>query len=313
MSNLNTSDLDMDLIKRTIAVGASNDELALFAAQCRRTGLDPFARQINFVLRRSKDKDGNWVSKASIMISIDGARLMAARTGLYNGSLSEWCGDDGKWVDVWLSKDPPAASKVTVWRGTGQFTGIALWREYGAPAQGPVWRSMPALMLCKCAEMMALRKGFPAELSGLYSTDEMAQADTQVVEAVPVPVRPQIEVKDKPTRICEKLSYYNHPAHLLATMRKVYANPDWLWPGDDKAEEWEQVWNSAKEYANRKADPVPVPLVDNPAFVEGEGNSSIPTLQDSIDNQVKTMLANASKSTKLKNKVDPGARWSKQQ
>ena len=306
MTALATTDLDMDLIKRTIAVGASNDELALFAAQCRRTGLDPFARQINFVLRRTKDKDGNWVPKASIMISIDGARLMAARTGLYNGSLSEWCGDDGKWVDVWLSKDPPAASKVTVWRGTGQFTGVALWREYGAPAQGPVWRSMPALMLCKCAEMMALRKGFPAELSGLYSTDEMAQADTQVVDAIPEPAR--IEVKDKPTRICDKLSYYNHPAHLLATIRKVYADPDWTWPVDDDAAEWERVWNTAKEYANKKPDPVP--LVEIPEFVDGEDSEYNATaMQESVDKQVKMMLESAKKSTDLKNKsVVPGKR-----
>lgn len=188
MTTLSTTDLDMDLIKRTIAVGASNDELALFAAQCRRTGLDPFARQINFVLRKSKAANGDWIQKATIMISIDGARLMAARTGLYNGSDTVWCGDDGVWTDVWLTSSPPAAAKVSVSRGNGQFSGIALWREYGAPAFGPVWKNMPAHMLAKCAEMLALRKAFPAELSGLYSSDEMAQADTQVVETVQVPV-----------------------------------------------------------------------------------------------------------------------------
>ena len=167
------------LLQRTIANGATLDEIDLFIAQCHRTGLDPYSRQINLMIRRSKDRDGNWTQKASIMISIDGARLVAARTGLYNGSTSLWCGDDGVWLDVWLAEKPPAAAKVSVMRGTGVFTGIALWREYGAPAQGPIWRSMPALMLCKCAEMMALRRGFPAELSGLYSTDEMAQASPQ--------------------------------------------------------------------------------------------------------------------------------------
>ena len=308
MANLTTTDLDLDLIKRTIAVGASNDELALFAAQCRRTGLDPFARQINFVLRRSKDKDGNWIQKASIMISIDGARLMAARTGLYAGSSTVWCGDDGQWVDVWLSEKAPAASKVTVSRGGGEFSGIALWREYGANAQGPLWRSMPAHMLAKCSEMLALRKAFPAELSGLYSSDEMAQADTQVVDAVPV-VIPQIEVKDKPTRICAKLTYYKHPAHLLATLRKDQGDPAWDWPKDDDVEAWEYVWNTAKEHANKKHEPVAVPLVDIPEFVDGDDSEYNATaMQESVDKQVKMMLENAKKATDLKNKSGGGRR-----
>ena len=300
MANLTTTDLDLDLIKRTIAVGASNDELALFAAQCRRTGLDPFARQINFVLRRSKDKDGNWIQKASIMISIDGARLMAARTGLYAGSSTVWCGDDGQWVDVWLSEKAPAASKVTVSRGGGEFSGIALWREYGANAQGPLWRSMPAHMLAKCSEMLALRKAFPAELSGLYSSDEMAQADTQVVDAVPV-VIPQIEVKDKPTRICAKLTYYKHPAHLLATLRKDQGDPAWDWPKDDDVEAWEYVWNTAKEHANKKHEPVAVPLVELEELTD-ELPFQPTALQSSVDRQVQAMLENAKKSTDLKNK-----------
>lgn len=321
MSNITTNDLDIDLIKRTIAVGASNDELALFAAQCRRTGLDPFARQINFVMRRSKSPNGDWSQKATIMVSIDGARLMAARTNLYNGSQTWWCGEDANWVDVWMAEKPPAASKVTVWRGQGQFTGIALWREYGAPAQGPVWRSMPAHMLAKCAEMLALRKAFPAELSGLYSADEMAQSDAQVVDVMPAPVVPKIEVKDKPTRIIAKLPYYKHPAHLLASVRKELDQPLFEFPKDEDVDGWELVWNTARAHAARKNETATqIPQWVTPKetaadkVVEASAQdsqapapSSDASLQSSVDKQVQLMLDNAAKSTQLKNKVALGA------
>ena len=46
---------------------------------------------------------------------------------------------------------------------------------------------MPAVMIGKCSECACLRKAFPADLSGLYSVDEMEQAETVTVTATPPP------------------------------------------------------------------------------------------------------------------------------
>ena len=170
------------LISTTIAPGCSNDELRLFAYACQRTGLDPFSKQI-YAIKRG--------GKMTIQAGIDGLRSIAERTGQLDGSVTEWCGPDGAWVDVWLDSKPPAAAKTILHRkgASHPFVGVARFADYNA-GQG-LWPKMPAAMIAKCSEALALRKAFPADLSGVYSTDEMDQA----VEPVTVTTAPALPAK----------------------------------------------------------------------------------------------------------------------
>ena len=192
----------VELIKRTVAKGTTDDELQLFLYIAKRTGLDPFARQIYCVKRWDSTENREVMTPQT---GIDGFRLVADRTDKYAPGTITWETVNGK----------PTSATATikklvdgVWH---EVSATAFFEEYAQHKKDgsltSMWLKMPKLMIGKCAEALVLRKAFPAELSGVYTHDEMMQADNDAGKGVepeqkstkPLTVKPQTN-EDKPVQ-----------------------------------------------------------------------------------------------------------------
>lgn len=156
----------LKLLKDTVCKGASDSEFQLFLHVCVKTGLDPFMKQIYSIPR------GN---QRTIQTSIDGLRLIAERSSRYAPGRETVYVYDSAGV---LFSATSFIKKMTNDGTWHEVSATALFGEYN-PGTNTFWKKMPHVMLAKCAEASALRKAFPAEMSGVYIDDEMQQAKTE--------------------------------------------------------------------------------------------------------------------------------------
>ncbi len=178
----------VELIKRTVARGATDDELRLFIQVCKGAQLNPFLRQVHLV-KRWDSKEGREVG--AIQVGIDGFRAVAESSGQYAGNDDPIYGEE---KEIEYTRDKaikkmmaPTKATVTVYKlMEGQrmaFTATARWEEYyPGPKIGFQWHIRPYLMLGKCSEALALRKAFPKLLSGMYAAEEMDKGASTVSE-----------------------------------------------------------------------------------------------------------------------------------
>ena len=151
----------LDLIKTQIAKDATKQELDLFLMMAYRTRLDPLMRQLYFI------KYGNNVSYVT---SIDGYRIVAHRTNEFAGVNEP--------VYSYDKNEKLTHCSISVYKFVGgikcAFTAKVKFSEYNTGKN--MWSKIPETMIAKVAEAHALRKAFPQDLSGIYTTDEMDQA-----------------------------------------------------------------------------------------------------------------------------------------
>jgi phage recombination protein Bet len=202
----------LDLIQRTVAPGLTAEEFALFCHVARVRHLDPLQRQIHAVKRTTWDPEKNgYVEKMSLQTGIDGYRSIANRTGLYMPSdrlpLAEDLGKENLRVTCWVKK---FSNNDGQWH---EFGATAYYREYVQTRKNKVtskiepnamWEKMPINQLTKCAEALALRRGWPEELGQIYVDEELPSTE-------PVYLPPEQHKQNKTQREMGSLKVSSEP------------------------------------------------------------------------------------------------------
>lgn len=157
----------LQLIRRTIANDCNDAEFDLFMAAARSAGLDPFRKQISPLVFNKNKPDKR---RMSIITTIDGLRVIAARSGRYRPDE-----DEPEFTFDPEEKGPTnplglVKAKVRIFIDDKPVTGVAYWSEFAPISEewkegedgrrrptgkmildtGGNWGRMPRVMLAKC-------------------------------------------------------------------------------------------------------------------------------------------------------------------
>lgn len=202
-----------ELIKRTVAPGATDDELAMFLHVAQRSGLDPLRKQIHFL------KVGG---RCAFIADVNGLQARAAQEADFEGLLhavvyekdafevNNTTGEVVKHIHNPLGNNGGIVGAWATVRRKGMlpFTAVVRFKEY-ENNNNPLWKSKPAVMIDKVAKSTALRLAYPVQLGSLMDESEAPQE--REVNAAPAPAEPPKPRESHYQRICREMEERNVP------------------------------------------------------------------------------------------------------
>lgn len=230
-----------ELIKRTVAPNASDDELAMFLHVAAVSGLDPLRKQIHFT------KMGG---RIAFIADINGLQARAAREADFEGILHAVVYEkddfvvDGTTGQIIKHMSNPLGANgriVGAWatvrrKGMLPFTSIVRFNEYDNP-NNPMWKTKPGVMIDKCAKSTALRLAYPEQLGGIYERAEIDKEEREEKDITPVPAAnvdvPQPRTKALAEKVAAKLQPKMQIIDESTPQAEVPPLPDDFGPGDD--------------------------------------------------------------------------------
>lgn len=169
----------VELVKNTVAKGATDDELKMFMYLASQYNLDPFKNEIWFM---------KYSGQTTIMTSRDGYLKYAQASPEFEGLMS-FVVKEGDTFEIDASE-----YKVTHKFGTKRGNIIGAWAKCDRAGKKPfisyvdfkeynqnnrVWKKYPSAMIQKVAETFVLKRAFG--INGLVTQEELQTEDIKVV------------------------------------------------------------------------------------------------------------------------------------
>lgn len=193
----------IEVVKRQLCpAGVTDAELAVFIEVCKRSGLDPFQKEIFCVPRRvnvGSKQEPRWIAKHEAQPAEAGLLARADRFSDFRGikAAAVFSGDtiviDENTVTHKFNPAKREGVLVGAWAQAfreGKVFPVE-WvtlAEYKQPTKQ--WDEKPGTMLVKCARAAALRRAYPNAFAGLYLREEMpAEEFESAPPGTPAPSR----------------------------------------------------------------------------------------------------------------------------
>lgn len=186
--------------KQKVPKGCTDEDWYVFMKQAQASGMNPLLGHCYCVPRRTnvgtKDKP-QWVESHVFQVAIDGMRARAAQhlDFISTNAAAVWEKDlvsiDAGRGEITHKSNPisPGSRIVGAWARVekkGAVPTVVWLPALARSGSGAFWEKDPGNMLAKCAEALALRRAYPAVLSGVHVAEEIIEAAPAVskVDAV---------------------------------------------------------------------------------------------------------------------------------